>query len=372
MLITDAAKVATVERTADGYLVASVLVSRSGIQTYRGSEMGKPELDVVSVYRPEDEVFSRKALASYSNRPVTLGHPSGGVNSRTWRDTSVGHLDAEVVREGEFVRAQMMVSDEAAIEAIEAGTREISMGYTCSIDFEDGVTPDGQPYQAVQRAMRMNHAAIVPRGRAGSQCRIGDSWDDAPITRKEPAAMAEPNRAVVVDGITHNLSDLAAQIVERLQKQMSDAQAAHVTALDAQSAKVDAMQAKVDAKDAEIARLTALTTDSALDSRVAERSEIVTKVKAILGDTFDVTGKSNLELKRAAVAKARPKADLAGKGDAYFDAAFDLIEDEAPRNDALAAVLRDRAAHGGMPVITSDAAYEEMRQRNANAWKDAK
>ena len=48
------------------------------------------------------------------------------------------------------------------------------MGYTMDLDTTAGVTPSGEQYDAVQRKLRMNHLALVPRARGGSNLRMGD------------------------------------------------------------------------------------------------------------------------------------------------------------------------------------------------------
>jgi len=59
MHLTDTVEIAGVRRTRDGYLVADARVARAGIQIYAGREVGRPDLDEVRVWRPEDEVFWR-------------------------------------------------------------------------------------------------------------------------------------------------------------------------------------------------------------------------------------------------------------------------------------------------------------------------
>src|SRR4051812_27104347 len=96
-----------VRRTADGYLAAFAKVARTGIQEYRGSELGRPDLGVVRVYRPPEEVFSADALHSFAHRPVTLRHPSQPVSSKNWRKHAGGQTGDEVVRDGEYIRVPM-------------------------------------------------------------------------------------------------------------------------------------------------------------------------------------------------------------------------------------------------------------------------
>lgn len=161
-------------RTADGYLVAIGRAARAGIQVYAGREVGRPDLETVRVYRAPEEVFARDALASYAHKPVTNDHPPAGVNPQNWRSHAVGFVGDEVSRDGDFVRVSLMLADAAAISALETGKRELSAGYDCVLDWTPGVAPDGQRYEARQRAIKVNHVAIVTAGRAGPVARIAD------------------------------------------------------------------------------------------------------------------------------------------------------------------------------------------------------
>lgn len=185
MQFTDAAPIAGTRRTADGYLVADVRTARTGIQNYAGHEVGKPEMPVVKIYRPADQVFARDSLGSYAHKPVTNDHPAEAVGATNWKDLAVGQIGDEVARDGEFVRIPLIVMDAAAIKAVDEGKRELSAGYTCDLAWEAGTTPEGEKFDAIQKDIRINHVAIVQRGRAGSQARIGDgvrSWGAAPVT----------------------------------------------------------------------------------------------------------------------------------------------------------------------------------------------
>lgn len=178
MLFIDSAALATSRRTADGYLAANVRVARTGIQDYLGREVGRPDLGVVKVFRPEGEVFDKDTLGSFAHRPVTNDHPSEAVGAGNWKQHAIGMTGGDIARDGEFVRIQMVVMDQTAIDLVEAGKRELSMGYSCTLDWTPGRTSAGQAYDAIQRRIRGNHLAVVTAGRAGAACRIGDSWPD--------------------------------------------------------------------------------------------------------------------------------------------------------------------------------------------------
>lgn len=178
MFITfqDRAPLEKVRRLADGRIAAVAKFARSGCYTYSGHEVGRPDLASVTVYRPEDEVFSADAMASFAHKAITLDHPAEAVTPATWRQVAVGFTEGRVARDGGFIEIPLMLADAEAVHAYESGTaRELSAGYGCQIDWGDGVAPDGQPYQATQRQIRGNHIALVRQGRAGSECRIGDS-----------------------------------------------------------------------------------------------------------------------------------------------------------------------------------------------------
>ncbi len=159
--------------TSNGYLVADVRFARTGIQDYAGNELDRRDLPLVHVFRSDAEVFASAAMRSFAGRPVTLGHPADMVASTNWRKHAVGRVDDEIKRDGAFVRANIIVQDGAAIDMIRNGTRELSAGYQCEIQWQAGSTADGKAYQALQTAIRGNHVAIVDRARAGQACRIG-------------------------------------------------------------------------------------------------------------------------------------------------------------------------------------------------------
>lgn len=173
---TDAVSLGDVRVSDGGYLEAFARTVRTGCQTYLGSEVGKPELPTVTVYRDEREVFSKDSLESFRLIPVTIDHPPGGVSAKNWRNVARGTTGAEVLRDGEYLRLGLRVKDEAAVAEVRSGKCQLSAGYRCELQWGDGVAPDGTHYQARQVGIVADHIAIVSAGRAGPQCRIGDSW----------------------------------------------------------------------------------------------------------------------------------------------------------------------------------------------------
>ncbi len=176
MIFTDRAPIEKVRRLADGRIAAVAKFARSGIYQYTGAEVGRPELATVRVYRDEAEVFSEDAMASFAHKAITLDHPSEPVSSKNWRKVAVGYTEGRVARDGAFVEIPLILADAEAVSTFDRGTaRELSAGYSCTLDWTPGKSPQGESYDARQVGIRGNHIALVAAGRAGSECRIGDS-----------------------------------------------------------------------------------------------------------------------------------------------------------------------------------------------------
>jgi hypothetical protein len=335
MQLTDTVEIGGVRRTRDGYLVADAKVARTGIQLYRGSEVGKPEMAVVRVYRPESEVFANDAMASVAWRPVTNEHPAQMVDATNWKDLSVGMTGSDVVRDGAFIRVPLTLMDKAAIDAVAAGKRELSLGYSCELDFRDGDTPAGEAYDAVQSNIRVNHLAICSAARGGPDLKIGDQKE-----RPEGGPTVANLKTIIVDGLPVETTDAGEAAVNKLKglldtsaKALTDAQAAHTAAIAAKDAELGK-------KDAEIADLKTKVVDGpALDALVADRAKVVERAK-VLAPTLDTAGKTNAEIRRAAVAAKLGDVAVKDKSDDYVGALFDHAgASQAP--DALRQVVAD-------------------------------
>jgi len=208
MHLHDKLTIDTKRRTHDGYLTVNARVARAdNVQTYLGSEVGKPEMATVRVFRPANEVFSADTMQSFAHRPVTLGHPDTSVTSANWKDVAKGWSDGEVARDGDFIRVSMLLADAGTIQAVEDGTRELSMGYDCSLDWTAGVSPSGEAYDAVQRGIRSNHIAVVQQARGGPELRLGDSAD-----RKALHLMTDAEKQTMRDSVRGMPLDQAAAL----------------------------------------------------------------------------------------------------------------------------------------------------------------
>ncbi|RFF46185.1 DUF2213 domain-containing protein [Xanthomonas campestris] len=339
MFLTDRVSVSAPRRTADGYLVADAKVARTGIQEYLGSEVGKPDMPIVRLYRPPEEVFSDATLRSFAHRPMTNDHPPVMVDASNWKQYAVGQTGDEVRHDDKFVRVPLVLMDKAAIADWEAGKVELSQGYTAEIVFEDGVTPDGEPYDAVQRNIRNNHLALVDRARGGEHLRIGDDNPLRKITMPDIKT-----RTVLVDGLSVETTDAGAQAIDKLQRQLSDSNAVAARQATEHTAALALKDAEIAKRDAQIDTLQGqVMSDAALDARVQARSALVTKAKSL--HDADYTGKSDMDIRKAVLVAKLGDAAVAGKSDAYIEARFDGLTDSVQPFDPVARALSDGAAH---------------------------
>ena len=319
MFVHDQATPLSRRRTPEGFLHLKARIGRAGLQDYKAGEIGGPPGaapdTTVRVYRPPDEVFAPASLASFASKPVTLDHPPGMIDSGNWKRFAVGHAGETVAQDGDHVATDLVLTDAAAVARADAGA-ELSNGYWADFHFTPGLTPDGEPYDALQRNIRGNHIALVDAGRCGPSCTVGT---DAPAADAMTADAAVRDcgcgemRRITLDGSEIDVAPQAAAAIARFQ-------AAQIRALAL--------------RDAEIAALRAAVPDAArLDDLVDDRRRVIDAARRVLGERFDGRALPTSAIRRAAVERLLGPERLQDRGDDYVAAAF----------DALAAVTRDLA-----------------------------
>jgi hypothetical protein len=351
-----------VRRTRDGYISCDARVARTGIQEYRGWEVGKPDMDVVRVYRPESEVFSKDALKSFAHRPVTVDHPTEMVTADNWKEFAVGHTGDEILRDGEYLRVPMVLMDSAAIAAVEGGKKQLSMGYTCDVSFESGVTPSGEAYDAVQTDIRGNHLAIVSAARGGPALQIGDD-------STEGNDKMEKLTPVLVDGLEVQVSDSTAPILKKF-LDAAETPEEKAKRLEEEAAAAEAAKAK----DAEIVTLksqleAATPTPEQLDASIEKRAKTRDKARALLGDVLVTEGKTDADIRRQVVT-AKVGDESKEWSDLMVEASFNTLAaslKKDARGNPLADAIRDGVKHSINDK--REEAYQEHLTEMTNAWK---
>lgn len=346
---TDSVKVGDTKETKEGYLVATARVARTGVQLYMAHELGDVAAnagfmpnDVVRVYRHEDQVFSDSVMRSITRVPVTVDHPSENVTAENWSRYAVGEVGDAVAKDSEWIVVSPMIKDAAAINAARTTHKEISMGYAAKIiKARDGIDADFE-----MADIRMNHLALVPAGRAGSQARIGDSWGISPVQDYQPGGkkpkpakgghMTDSTKAVILgDAVVQvPVTDVAA--VEKFKadsaKALTDAQTAHEAAISAKDEEIGTLKADLKAaKDA---------ANIDVDALVADRTELVSQVNAI-DAKIEVKGVSDADLRKAAVASRFGDEMVADASDAEITGMFKAIAKDIKPGNAVADAIRN-------------------------------
>lgn len=168
-------------------------------------EYKNPDGTVRRELRLPEEVFSPESLASYKGKPVILTHEAGMIDTENVQQEQIGTILSEGTQDGDNVRAQIIIHD---AHKLDYGLRELSLGY--SLDLEE--TPGewkSQPYDAIQRNIRVNHLALVEKARAGDSARLNIDGED---TQTEKGGNTMSKRK---DGLT---PEEIAKLVEEYQK----------------------------------------------------------------------------------------------------------------------------------------------------------
>lgn len=174
----------TREITPEGYLLCrDVPIARIGTLMYADGEVPvtADNTGLIIIYRGEDVLFDPITIASAESKSVTDDHPDDWVSPDNWKELTKGM--AKDVRRGDgvdsdFLMADLLITDKDTIQKVIDGKVEISLGY----DADYTETSKGK---GLQSNIRVNHIALVEKGRCGSRCSIGDSFMSTK-TKKEP------------------------------------------------------------------------------------------------------------------------------------------------------------------------------------------
>lgn len=300
--------------TPEGWIIDRPALTRTGIFEYR-----RADGTVRREYRPPEEVFDAEALESIRNRPVTLGHPPAFVTASQHEETIIGSVQTAGERKDEAVVAEVVIYQPRRM----GNRRELSLGYSVVMDETPGITPSGEKYDARQTKIRVNHLAVVEKGRAGIARLRLDSEDAAMcgVIIEDEEDMADIKlTAVRVDGIEYQASPEVARHIERLTEQATTAN----QRADKAEAERDTLKTAADKhKDA----LAAARADGEKAARNRLELEAIAKkhgveVKADMADRA---------VREAVVSKLNPALKFDGKSDDYVQFAFDSTTAEADK-----------------------------------------
>lgn len=326
-----------VKTTPQGFLVIPAYTARTGLQSYK-MEDGSDLIE----YRPEDEVFSESSMSSLRTAAVTNRHPVTMVDPKNAKELIVGHTDGtveKVTENGEsYLKTNLIITHQSAIDAITKGRSEISNGYNVDLDFTPGEFA-GKRYDAIQRNIINNHIAIVDRGRAGRNVRLKLDSKDAIIEEDNLMKIKIGTREFdVADDLGNAIKEAISGTETELAKVKTDSQAV-ATELETVKASVttlttekSTLTAKVDSLESDLAKAKVITAPKmdAAELKVAVKERVAIEaigLKILDAETVKkIDDMSNEEIKVAVIKADSPEIDVKKlETPAYVDARFDHI-----------------------------------------------
>ena len=399
----DYGQVTKSESTDEGYLRVWCKAARVGTQLYTRGDGAQ-----VREYRPEEEVAKPESLASFGMKAVTMGHPPVLLDSGNTKVHQIGHAGSQVRYNDGFVEVALLITDKAAIERIQRGdAQEVSAGYRVDFDPTPGVTPQGESYDGVQRNIRVNHIAVVPKGRAGRDVRlILDSCDrnDAIAWTETPSNSPVISMArITLDGLDLELPAETAGAVQSFVKEAERAKVDLQSKLDSQEEQIQAVVTeneetlgRLDAALERIEELEKQIADSAeaadqrddaaeINEAVNHRLATLDKFAPILPEDYKFDGEDERGIMALAyenVFEQAPREDanndyLLGVLDGVLAAMEDVEEDEEeihqdaefqPEEDG-SNVAEVRAALAAVSADEKMDAQSSYREQLLNGWK---
>ena len=407
LLRYDKGEIRSSSRDQDGFLIVDAIVTRTGVFNYRNSD-GSLRREL----RHPDDIMKQGSLQTLKMLPITLLHPAEKiVNSQNAARLSKGFTGEDVVVDGKYIRTKLKVCDQATIDAVMGGMRELSLGYSVTLVEEDGEYM-GERYDFKQTEVVYNHLAIVPSARAGAEARIVLDGTDAiqcmmptggtcphncsvcsyaieaigqikidttdpqnpkikntQPTNKENRQMKKIN----IDGIEY---ESAPEVINRLTKETGRADEAEKALNSVTDAKT-VVQAKLDEADAKIKKLEARDDVAEIQKAVDARLNLVAIATPHLDEETvkKVTTMTEKDIKIAVIKKHYPEAKLDGKDDVYINARFDGAIELKPKT-ADENTSSQRQNLNGNPAnrndkneIDQDNSRKSMVNDMTDAWK---
>jgi hypothetical protein len=311
----------------NGWLRAPANLTKIGVFEYKTKTGSRHEL------RLPEEVFHSDTMKSFAMLPITDGHPGAPLTAANTKQHQIGNVGENIEKNGSFVTANVMVTDEKAIKQILAGEKvQLSCGYYADVEETPGEY-NGMHYDSIQRNIRGNHVALCYEGRAGPDVRIRldanencvvqiDHTDDKSSDQGSKPLMAR----FTIDDTEFELdAAVCAALVREKDKrslrkdELKAARKALKTELETAQGELTKAQARADSAEADLKKAQASTGENfakAVKARV-ELESVANKFE-IKCDALD-----DQAIKVAVVEKVRGEK-LTRTDSAYVDASFDL------------------------------------------------
>jgi len=314
-----------IERTPQGGAIIPAMLTRSGVVSYV-----QPDGSTVREWRPWEEVSAPESLATLDGAPVCLEHP-GLVTNSNFREHTRGHVvNGSVGPQEPFASGKLWIQDAELLDDVASNRRvELSPGYNCSVEKSSGVTPDGEPYDAIQRKIRYNHVAVTRKGKQGPEVSLRLDSEGNLASQSSganaPERQFQTMKTVMIGGVAYIVGGTEAD------------NAALLAALAREATRFDSLASERATREAELKSqaLAATARAEAAEKNLqaalrydATDTEVLAKAASILGADYKAEGKTSGEVMRDCVAKAYPELSMEGKSEDYVSGLFDAIEVE--------------------------------------------
>lgn len=350
----------------NGFLKVKGRVARSGIQSYYRCELGLKDepFKRIRLYRPPEVVLSDEVCKMFDGVDVTNEHPKEFIDKTNYRKLTAGVVLGNAQKDEEspnFIVCDMLIKDADTIKAIEAGKIQLSVGYRNTIDFTDGVTPEGEKYDArVDKITLVNHVALVPRARAGIEARLFDSFGGKMKNLKIGDAEFELN------------DEVASAIESRIDELEARAKTAE-EAVSMKDSEIGELTAKVSELEKSLEDTKAMIlTDEDIKEVVKQTASLMNDARKIAGETFVCDSFDPLEIKKAAIKAAYPDVKLDDKEEGFVNGFFAHAVSTAGvgMNDSQKKLCDAMCKKSEDEDEDKEDAYKKHMKKVSEAWKE--
>lgn len=326
----DRATLKRARRDGDGFLYSDSTVARTGILMYRNQD-GSVRREL----RLPEEAGSTATLQSMIGKPVIVTHGGGMVNKDNAKGRVVGAM-LTARQDGQLTNTELVIHDGEAIRDAEKDLfPEMSLGYKLDLEKRAGYyhadrneirdTPaEGfEPFDYIQRNLRVNHVALVRQARAGSVARLNLDGDE--INEDEINLM----KIKLANGVEVEVTDEVGQHVNTLSTRLDGVNAE----LSTTKGTLAAVQGENTTLKAEVAgfddKLKQARVDAADELKASDalRQSVSHKVT-------DVAGKSDIDVKKAFITAVQPAFAFDGLDDNAINGAFAYALSSNPATEA--------------------------------------
>lgn len=214
--------------TNEGYLIDHPILTSCGIFEYTN-----PDGSIRRELRLPEHVFAEESLKTYKGKPIIITHEAGVVNKGNVDREQIGTILTDGYQDGDDVRAEIIIHDTDAMK--ECGLKELSLGYNQDLVEEPG-TWNGEPYDAIQTNIAINHLALVASARAGEQARLNIDGSEEPELKGGKVMKQTPNTSRADGGEALSPEEMEQAIAEYKARKAKEAGAGDPPASDGEGA----------------------------------------------------------------------------------------------------------------------------------------